>query len=173
MGKQPLVWKNIVPSTKKKLHCMERCTGCLDIDVTKMKNVLKHHASKQVNKPLSPTFKVWQYITLMRRIYLVDCPGVVYPTGSTPTECVLKNVVSVFRNVFITNIYHSDKNFRLTFYCSTTVRPVYRPCIERRPAIWDHFGDFPWVVSEYRLCCISRLQNYRLVQIEFICWLLF
>jgi len=37
--------------------------------------------------------KVWQYITLMRRIYLIDCPGVVYPTGDTDTEIVLKGVV--------------------------------------------------------------------------------
>lgn len=31
----------------------------------------------------------------MRRIYLVDCPGVVYPTAETPTEFVLKGVVSI------------------------------------------------------------------------------
>jgi ribosome biogenesis GTPase A len=31
----------------------------------------------------------------MRRIYLVDCPGVVYPSAATPTECVLKGVVSI------------------------------------------------------------------------------
>ncbi|KAL3202126.1 hypothetical protein MRX96_042698 [Rhipicephalus microplus] len=39
--------------------------------------------------------KVWQYITLMRKIYLIDCPGVVYPTGDTDTEIVLKGVVRV------------------------------------------------------------------------------
>ncbi|GFX63467.1 nucleolar GTP-binding protein 2 [Trichonephila clavipes] len=38
---------------------------------------------------------VWQYITLMRRIYLIDCPGVVYPSGNTDTEIVLKGVVRV------------------------------------------------------------------------------
>ncbi|KAH8030865.1 hypothetical protein HPB51_012205 [Rhipicephalus microplus] len=38
---------------------------------------------------------VWQYITLMRKIYLIDCPGVVYPTGDTDTEIVLKGVVRV------------------------------------------------------------------------------
>lgn len=36
---------------------------------------------------------MWQYVTLMKRIYLVDCPGVVYPSASTPTEFVLKGVV--------------------------------------------------------------------------------
>ena len=45
--------------------------------------------------PIAGETKVWQYVTLMKRIYLVDCPGVVYPTGSTPTECVLKGVVRV------------------------------------------------------------------------------
>ena len=38
--------------------------------------------------------QVWQYVTLMRRIYLIDCPGVVYPTGDTETEIILKGVVS-------------------------------------------------------------------------------
>lgn len=45
--------------------------------------------------PIAGETKVWQYVTLMKRIYLVDCPGVVYPSGSTPTECVLKGVVRV------------------------------------------------------------------------------
>ncbi|KAH0631053.1 hypothetical protein JD844_005134 [Phrynosoma platyrhinos] len=37
-------------------------------------------------------FPVWQYITLMRRIFLIDCPGVVYPSGDTETDIVLKGV---------------------------------------------------------------------------------
>lgn len=45
--------------------------------------------------PLAGETKVWQYVTLMRRIYLVDCPGVVYPSGFTPEEIVLKGVVRV------------------------------------------------------------------------------
>uniref|UniRef100_A0A2R5LP79 Nucleolar GTP-binding protein 2 n=1 Tax=Ornithodoros turicata TaxID=34597 RepID=A0A2R5LP79_9ACAR len=45
--------------------------------------------------PLAGETKVWQYITLMRKIYLIDCPGVVYPTGDTDTEIVLKGVVRV------------------------------------------------------------------------------
>lgn len=31
----------------------------------------------------------------MKRIYLIDCPGVVYPSGDTETEIVLKGVVRV------------------------------------------------------------------------------
>jgi len=34
--------------------------------------------------------KVWQYITLMKRIFLIDCPGVVYDVGDDETETVLK-----------------------------------------------------------------------------------
>lgn len=45
--------------------------------------------------PIAGETKVWQYITLMRRIYLIDCPGVVYPNGETDTEKVLKGVVRV------------------------------------------------------------------------------
>ena len=40
--------------------------------------------------------KVWQYITLMKRIFLIDCPGVVYnKTNDTDTDIVLKGVVRV------------------------------------------------------------------------------
>ncbi|XP_055621505.1 nucleolar GTP-binding protein 2 [Toxorhynchites rutilus septentrionalis] len=45
--------------------------------------------------PIAGETKVWQYITLMKRIYLIDCPGVVYPTAETDTEKVLKGVVRV------------------------------------------------------------------------------
>lgn len=39
--------------------------------------------------------QVWQYITLMRRIFLIDCPGVVYPSGDSETDIVLKGVVCI------------------------------------------------------------------------------
>ncbi|XP_052805037.1 uncharacterized protein LOC128234675 [Mya arenaria] len=60
-------------------------------------SVINTLRAKKVCKvaPLAGETKVWQYVTLMKRIYLVDCPGVVYPTGSTPTDCVLKGVVRV------------------------------------------------------------------------------
>lgn len=31
--------------------------------------------------PVPGETKVWQYVALMRRIFLIDCPGVVYDTG--------------------------------------------------------------------------------------------
>ncbi|NWU89081.1 NOG2 protein, partial [Upupa epops] len=45
--------------------------------------------------PIAGETKVWQYITLMRRIFLIDCPGVVYPSGDSETDTVLKGVVQV------------------------------------------------------------------------------
>jgi nuclear GTP-binding protein len=45
--------------------------------------------------PLAGETKVWQYITLMKRIYLIDCPGVVHPTGDTDTDIILKGVIRV------------------------------------------------------------------------------
>ena len=38
--------------------------------------------------------KVWQYITLTKRIYLIDCPGIV-PTSARDSQAatVLKGVV--------------------------------------------------------------------------------
>ncbi|KAM4701679.1 nucleolar GTP-binding protein 2 [Discoglossus pictus] len=45
--------------------------------------------------PIAGETKVWQYITLMRRIFLIDCPGVVYPSGDSETDIVLKGVVQI------------------------------------------------------------------------------
>lgn len=46
--------------------------------------------------PVPGETKVWQYITLTRRIYLIDCPGIV-PTSAhdSNTDTVLKGVVRV------------------------------------------------------------------------------
>ena len=43
--------------------------------------------------PIPGMTKVWQYIALMRRIFLIDCPGVVYDVGDDEVETVLKGVV--------------------------------------------------------------------------------
>lgn len=46
--------------------------------------------------PIPGETKVWQYVSLMKRIYLIDCPGVVPPSGTdTPTDLVLRGVVRV------------------------------------------------------------------------------
>ena len=46
--------------------------------------------------PIPGETKVWQYVSLMKRIYLIDCPGVVPPsTQDTPTDLVLRGVARV------------------------------------------------------------------------------
>ncbi|KLJ09086.1 nucleolar GTP-binding protein 2 [Blastomyces silverae] len=46
--------------------------------------------------PIPGETKVWQYITLMKRIYLIDCPGVVPPsTNDTEEDILLRGVVRV------------------------------------------------------------------------------
>lgn len=43
--------------------------------------------------PVPGETKVWQYITLMRRVFLIDCPGVVIPSGDSEADIVLKGVI--------------------------------------------------------------------------------
>jgi len=44
--------------------------------------------------PIPGETKIWQYITLFRNIYLIDCPGVVVDTaGDSEVDSVLKGVV--------------------------------------------------------------------------------
>lgn len=46
--------------------------------------------------PIPGETKVWQYITLMKRIYLIDCPGVVPPSiNNSDQDILLRGVVRV------------------------------------------------------------------------------
>jgi len=46
--------------------------------------------------PIPGETKVWQYITLMKRIYLIDCPGIVPPSKTdTAEDILLRGVVRV------------------------------------------------------------------------------
>ncbi|EAW10361.1 putative GTPase NOG2 [Aspergillus clavatus NRRL 1] len=46
--------------------------------------------------PIPGETKVWQYVTLMKRIYLIDCPGVVPPNqNDTETDILLRGVCRV------------------------------------------------------------------------------
>ncbi|KAH9817824.1 NUC091 domain-containing protein [Melampsora americana] len=46
--------------------------------------------------PIPGETKIWQYITLMRRIYLIDCPGIVPPSSKdSEASKVLKGVVRI------------------------------------------------------------------------------
>lgn len=82
--------------------------------------------------PIAGETKVWQYITLMKRIFLIDCPGVVYPSAETDTEKVLKGVVRV---ELVTN--PED-------YISTVLERVRPEYIRKQYRIekWEHSIDF-------------------------------
>mmetsp|Transcript_35555 Transcript_35555/g.78915 ORF Transcript_35555/g.78915 Transcript_35555/m.78915 type:complete len:702 (+) Transcript_35555:106-2211(+) len=61
-------------------------------------SVINTLRTKKVCKaaPIPGETKVWQYITLMKRIFLIDCPGVVYNKNTdSETDIVLKGVVRV------------------------------------------------------------------------------
>ncbi|EUB54386.1 Nucleolar GTP-binding protein 2 [Echinococcus granulosus] len=60
-------------------------------------SIINAMRSKRVCKvaPVAGETKVWQYVTLLKSIYLIDCPGVVYPDGDTEAEMVMKGVVRV------------------------------------------------------------------------------
>ncbi|GBG25708.1 Nucleolar GTP-binding protein 2 [Hondaea fermentalgiana] len=55
--------------------------------------------SKKVCKvaPIPGETKIWQYITLFKRVFLIDCPGVVYPNDDSEAEVVFKGVVRAER----------------------------------------------------------------------------
>ena len=40
--------------------------------------------------PLAGETKVWQYVTLFRRVNLIDCPGVVNNTSDTNADKICK-----------------------------------------------------------------------------------
>ena len=42
--------------------------------------------------PVPGETKIWQYITLMKRVFLIDCPGVVPPTDEEEATLVLRGV---------------------------------------------------------------------------------
>jgi nuclear GTP-binding protein len=63
-------------------------------------SVINTIKAKQVCKaaPVPGETKVWQYVSLTKRIYMIDCPGVVYDSeNQTDTDIVLKGVVRAER----------------------------------------------------------------------------
>lgn len=82
-----------------KLHVDKKqiSVGLIGYPNTGKSSIINALRSKKVCKvaPIAGETKVWQYITLMKKIYLIDCPGVVYPSAETDAEKVLKGVVRV------------------------------------------------------------------------------
>jgi len=81
--------------------------------------------------PIPGETKVWQYVSLMKRIYLIDCPGVVPPSSQdTPTDLVLRGVVRVekvenpeqYIDALMSRVKqrHLEKTYELTGWTNAT-----------------------------------------------------
>eukprot|EP00177_Eucheuma_denticulatum_P000986 GFKZ01001786.1.p1 GENE.GFKZ01001786.1~~GFKZ01001786.1.p1 ORF type:complete len:566 (+),score=95.66 GFKZ01001786.1:211-1908(+) len=78
---------------KKSISC--GLVGYPNVGKSSVINTLR---GKKVSKvaPVPGETKVWQYVTLFRSIFLVDCPGVVHDsTRNSETDSILKGVVRV------------------------------------------------------------------------------
>ncbi|XP_020240648.1 nuclear/nucleolar GTPase 2 [Cajanus cajan] len=82
--------------------------------------------------PIPGETKVWQYITLTKRIFLIDCPGVVYQNKDSETDVVLKGVVRV------TNLKDAADHI------GEVLKRVKKEHLERAYKIkeWDDENDF-------------------------------
>eukprot|EP01087_Luapelamoeba_hula_P019073 TRINITY_DN626_c0_g1_i1.p1 TRINITY_DN626_c0_g1~~TRINITY_DN626_c0_g1_i1.p1 ORF type:complete len:769 (-),score=191.50 TRINITY_DN626_c0_g1_i1:137-2443(-) len=82
-----------------KLHSEKKqiCVGLIGYPNVGKSSIINTLRAKKVCKvaPIPGETKVWQYVTLMKRIFLIDCPGVVYEAGDTETQTVLKGVVRI------------------------------------------------------------------------------
>lgn len=82
-----------------KLHQQSKqiSVGFIGYPNTGKSSVINTLRSKKVCNvaPIAGETKVWQYITLMKKVYLIDCPGVVPPGQETDEEKVLRGVVRV------------------------------------------------------------------------------
>ncbi|KAK9093347.1 hypothetical protein Syun_028258 [Stephania yunnanensis] len=98
--------------------------------------------------PIPGETKVWQYITLTKRIFLIDCPGVVYQNSDTETDIVLKGVVRV------TNLEDAAEHI------GEVLKRVKREHLERAYKIKE------WYAKE-QICLLNQLvdENDFLVQL--------
>ncbi|CAN8066574.1 unnamed protein product [Agarophyton chilense] len=78
---------------KKSISC--GLVGYPNVGKSSVINTLR---GKKVSKvaPIPGETKVWQYVTMFRSIFLIDCPGVVHDsTRNTQSEAILKGVVRI------------------------------------------------------------------------------
>ena len=74
------------------------CVGFIGYPNTGKSSIINTLRKKKVCTvaPVPGETKVWQYITLMKRIYLIDCPGVVPPNpNDSEQDILLRGVVRV------------------------------------------------------------------------------
>ena len=79
-----------------KMNRMQLSVGIVGFPNTGKSSIINTLRGKKVCTvaPIAGETKVWQYITLMKKIYLIDCPGIVY-NNQTDSEVVLKGVCRV------------------------------------------------------------------------------
>jgi len=82
-----------------KIHTASKqiSVGFIGYPNTGKSSVINALRSKKVCNvaPIAGETKVWQYITLMKKVYLIDCPGVVPPKDESDNEKVLRGVVRI------------------------------------------------------------------------------
>lgn len=79
-------------------HRAQLSVGIIGYPNTGKSSLINCLRGKRVCKtaPIPGETKVWQYVTLMKRIYLIDCPGVVPPSQSdADSDLLLRGVVRV------------------------------------------------------------------------------
>ena len=110
------------------------CVGFVGYPNVGKSSVINTLRKKQVCKvaPIPGETKVWQYITLFKRIYLIDCPGVVAASDDTETDVVLKGVVR------IENLQEPQE------HVAGVLEHVKREYISRTYGIpdWEDYEDF-------------------------------
>jgi len=76
-----------------KMNRMQLSVGIVGFPNTGKSSIINTLRGKKVCTvaPIPGETKVWQYITLMKKIYLIDCPGVVY-NNQTDDQIVLRGV---------------------------------------------------------------------------------
>ena len=89
--------------------------------------------------PIPGETKHWQYVTLMKRIYMIDCPGVVYSTNDSECDIILKGVVRV------ENIEHTED------YVKTVLERCRSEYLEKTYGVkdWSDHLDFLKQTSYY------------------------
>ncbi|KQK21675.1 nuclear/nucleolar GTPase 2 [Brachypodium distachyon] len=100
-------------------------------------SVINTLRSKTVCKvaPIPGETKVWQYITMTKRIFLIDCPGVVYQNNDSETDVVLKGVVRV------TNLDDASEHI------GEVLRRVKKEHLQRAYKIQDWADDNDFLVQ--------------------------
>ncbi|RDI85094.1 hypothetical protein Vi05172_g4909 [Venturia inaequalis] len=86
------------PSNKRSSDRKQVSAGLIGYPNSGKSSIINTLRAKQVctTAPVPGETKIWQYITLTKRIYLIDCPGVVPPNANDSAEDILlRGVVRV------------------------------------------------------------------------------